>query len=136
VTYVGVDVDADRLKRLRARCPSCRTVVVDATSLPFEDASFDYGVCIALSHHLDDDGLARLVDELVRVVRRRVVFLDAVWEPQSLRGRLLWAIDRGSHPRPESVLREVLERRFDVELTQAQRGHHHYLFCLLAPRDR
>lgn len=132
--YVGVDVDAGKLARIVERWPMRQTVVADATKLPFSDASFEHGICIALAHHLDDEGLDRLVDELARVVRQRVLFVDPVWDPRSRRGRLLWRIDRGAYPRLETDLVHALERRFEIDLCRHYAIHHHYVFCVLVPR--
>jgi ubiquinone/menaquinone biosynthesis C-methylase UbiE len=135
-SYVAVDMNAEKLRRVTERWPERETVVADATSLPFEDRSFEHGVCIALAHHLDDRGLTRLVDELARVVTQRVLFVDPIWEPRSVRGRLLWRVDRGAYPRSADVLHTALERRFVIELSRRYSIHHHYLFCVLNPARR
>ena len=52
----------------------------EATKLPFRDASFDAGLCIAVLHHLpvESDRIAALM-ELRRVLRRRAPVLVSVW---------------------------------------------------------
>jgi ubiquinone/menaquinone biosynthesis C-methylase UbiE len=61
----GVDVSADMLRRAKAR--GVRTVQADASSLPFEDSSFDAAVSIFTSTDVDD--LEAVVREVVRVLR-------------------------------------------------------------------
>jgi hypothetical protein len=46
--------------------------------------SIDVALCLALSHHLTDVQLERMIDELRGVVRRGLVFFDAL----DVRGRL------------------------------------------------
>jgi SAM-dependent methyltransferase len=61
----GVDVSEDMLRRAAAR--GVRTVHADATSLPFEDASFDAAISIFTNTDFDD--LAAVVREIARVLR-------------------------------------------------------------------
>jgi SAM-dependent methyltransferase len=61
----GVDISEDMLRRARER--GVRTVQADATSLPFEDASFDAAVSVLTNTDLDD--LSAVVAEIVRVLR-------------------------------------------------------------------
>jgi ubiquinone/menaquinone biosynthesis C-methylase UbiE len=61
----GLDVSEDMLRRAEAR--GVPTVHADATSLPFEDASFDAAISIFTNTDLDD--LAAVVREIARVLR-------------------------------------------------------------------
>ncbi|HEU5215515.1 MAG TPA: class I SAM-dependent methyltransferase, partial [Gaiellaceae bacterium] len=61
----GVDISEDMLRRANAR--GVRTVHADATSLPFEDASFDAATSVLTNTDLDD--LAAAVREVARVLR-------------------------------------------------------------------
>lgn len=135
VEYVAVDIDAAKLRRLQAKYPSRRTIRADGTALPLPDAAAEYGLCIAVAHHLSDDQLARLVDELARVVTEGLVFLDPLRADESIRSRLLWRIDQGAHPRTAAALIEALERRFDIVSCERYRIVHGYLLCLCRPRE-
>jgi SAM-dependent methyltransferase len=61
----GIDVSEDMLRRAHER--GVHAVQADATSLPFEDASFDAAVSVFI--HTDADDLATVVREIVRVLR-------------------------------------------------------------------
>jgi SAM-dependent methyltransferase len=61
----GVDVSEDMLRRAGAK--GVRTVRADATTLPFEDASFD--AAISVFTHTDFDDFADAVGEVARVLR-------------------------------------------------------------------
>jgi ubiquinone/menaquinone biosynthesis C-methylase UbiE len=132
-SYTAVDVDPEKLGRLRDRAPHAQIVVGDATRLPFEDDSFDVSICIALAHHLPDDGLVLLVQELRRVTRARLLFVDPVWEPGSIRGRGLWMLDRGAYPRTASSLLAALEPAFTLAEVERYSVHHHYVACVATP---
>jgi ubiquinone/menaquinone biosynthesis C-methylase UbiE len=61
----GIDVSADMLRRAEAK--GVPTVHADATTLPFEDSSFDAAVSIFTSTDVDD--LEAVLREIVRVLR-------------------------------------------------------------------
>ena len=134
VDVVAVDLDSEKLAKLRTKHPRVRTVTADATRLPFDDGAVDYALCVALTHHLDDAGLALLAAELARVVRRKVIVLDAVSDQTPRIARLLWALDRGSHPRPLSQIREALEQGLILEHVETYSVRHRYLLCVGVPR--
>ena len=50
-----------------------KTVVADAQDLPFEDASFDAVVTVDMLEHVAPEGRGRVLRELARVARRRVI---------------------------------------------------------------
>jgi ubiquinone/menaquinone biosynthesis C-methylase UbiE len=61
----GVDISEDMLRLARTR--GIRAVHADATSLPFEDASFDAAISVFTNTDVDD--LAAVVREIARVLR-------------------------------------------------------------------
>jgi SAM-dependent methyltransferase len=56
--------------------PAISGVRGDALLLPFEDGRFDYAICSLFTHHFDDEGVVRVLRELSRVARRRVIVID------------------------------------------------------------
>jgi ubiquinone/menaquinone biosynthesis C-methylase UbiE len=82
----------------------------DALRLPFPDRSLDLVTAVKFAHHFRGDGLPRLVSEMARVARCRVVILDIrrhwlaywgfrAWSLLFTRNRLV------RHDGPLSVLR-------------------------------
>ena len=82
----------------------------DALRLPFADASIDLVTAVKFAHHFSGRGLARLLAEMARVARRRVIVLDirrhwlaywgfVAWSRVFTRNRLV------RHDGPLSVLR-------------------------------
>jgi SAM-dependent methyltransferase len=108
--YVWLDADPKKLAGFRARS-TATAILAEATRLPFPDESVDWTLSIGVSHHLDNDDFAAMLDELHRVTRRRLVFLDALLSPRRS-GRLLWRLDRGHHARALDEVRAALEQRF------------------------
>ena len=52
-------------------------VVADVRHIPFKDKVFDYGLCIAVLHHLRPDEIGQALEELKRVVKKSI--LVSVW---------------------------------------------------------
>jgi ubiquinone/menaquinone biosynthesis C-methylase UbiE len=127
--YIGLDPDERKLVRFREKFAGVRTVRGSGTELPFDDAEVDYTLCIDVSHHLVDDDLGRLVDELARVTRKKLIFVDALKVPR-FASTVLWAIDRGSHPRPLDALLTALQRRFEFDVFEVFAIHHVYLMAV------
>jgi SAM-dependent methyltransferase len=132
--YVWLDNDPAKLHGVRSTQRSLRGVLGDATRLGFRDRSVDLALCLAMSHHLADGELAAMLSELARVVRGHLVFLDAVVVPGSIRSRVLWALDRGRHPRTLPALRAALERCFDIGTCEEYAVYHRYILCIATPR--
>lgn len=66
----GVDPSAGMLEILSRRAPGVRAQVGSGTELPFDDASFDLVMSVAVMHHVADPVAVRQVlGEMVRVVR-------------------------------------------------------------------
>jgi hypothetical protein len=84
-----------------------------------------------------DQDFGWMIDESWRVLKPggRLLFLDPIWVPSWLPGRLVWRIDQGSHPRSEDQMRDVIERRFDFEREVRYAVHHRYFMALARPRS-
>jgi len=126
--YLWLDADERKLAGFRTKSDS-PAVLADATRIPLKDGSVDWAVSVGVSHHLDDAEFERSLDELRRVARDRVVFLDAVLSDAAT-SRVLWRYDRGRHPRTAEVLRGVLAKRFDVLDEQEFTVRHRYLLVV------
>ncbi len=96
--------------------------------------SVDCALCIALSHHLSDGQLPLLFRELARVVRDRLVLMDAVRDSNSKLSQLLWKCDRGKYPRSVEALRAALEPWFELQQVREFTVFHRYVMCLGKPR--
>jgi SAM-dependent methyltransferase len=119
-----------------ARGRGASAVQGDVTAMPIATASIDLVVLRAISHHLTDDGFSRMAAESRRVVKPdgRLLFLDAIWAPSWLPGRLLWRIDQGSHPRTEQHMRAVLANHFELERPAVYSILHRYFLAMARPK--
>lgn len=133
VDPVCLDLDLRPLLALRRRNQASIAVAGDASRLPFQDAAFELTLCVAVSHHLDDATLARVVSELSRVTSRNLLFLDALRSDHRPLSRWLWRHDRGRNPRTLDELRASLERRFRLCEEQRFTIYHQYVLWVASP---
>ena len=131
--YVWLDNDPQKLSGFKAKRPEDETILADATQIPLGDKSVDYAVCVAVAHHLPEDAFPRLVTELARVVRERLLFVDALREQAAI-GRLLWGFDRGTHPRSADELLSTLQGAFELDDVERYSKLHRYVFCVARPK--
>src|SRR4051812_11724699 len=67
--------------------PNIRILRGNAMELPFEDASFDYVLTNMFIHHLDEDPVVRVFQEMNRVAKRGVIIADLLRD----RRAYIWA---------------------------------------------
>ena len=93
---IGLDV-AEALARATARRAGSG-LCGDALALPFRDRSFDVVSCSQLLHHFADADAARLLRELDRVARARVIVSDLLRHRLAAAGLWLASFPLGFHP--------------------------------------
>jgi SAM-dependent methyltransferase len=140
--YVCLDTDILKLRRFRAKGGLGEPIIGDGARVPIRDASVDVGICIGVSHHMDDETLSSTLSEFRRVLKPggQLIFLDGVLKPRLAWRipivRLLWAFDRGSQPRSESALIARLREHLG-ESTREHFGYfHEYLLWVGAAPAR
>jgi ubiquinone/menaquinone biosynthesis C-methylase UbiE len=74
LTTIGLDAAECLLVSVRTRLT--HTACGDALALPFASRSVDVVLCSQLLHHFDDADCVRLITELDRVARHRVIIAD------------------------------------------------------------
>jgi SAM-dependent methyltransferase len=134
IRYIWLDNDTEKLQGFKAKGRPALTLIGDATRIALQDGSVDVGFCCALSHHLSEKEISALFQELARVCRKKLIFLDAVYTPRSIASRLLWRYDRGSYPRSPQVLSELMTRSFNVVYKEEYTIHHSYVLWVGEPK--
>ena len=131
--YIWLDNDPVKLDGFLAKGSNSFAMLADAPRLAVQDRGVDYVVCVDVAHHLTDDQLAGMMREFARVVRRQVIFVDALKRQDSAVSRFLWGLDRGSHPRNDTALLTALGRTLRVERVERFTIFHTYLLCVASP---
>ena len=65
----GVDFSAVAIEQCRNRFKDSEFFISSVCEMPFEDDSFDYITAVHVLEHLDDDDLAKAVNEIRRVLK-------------------------------------------------------------------
>lgn len=127
--YLCLDQDPLKLQGFTRKYPAGYSVLADASRLPIRSQSVDVLLCKNVSHHLPDEVLDAFLGESARVLKSggRLLFMDAVWQPRRRRSRMLWALDRGSHPRSEATLHKLIGTRFPRCEWERITLHHEYV---------
>jgi ubiquinone/menaquinone biosynthesis C-methylase UbiE len=132
--YIWLDNDPQKLQGFRRWYPDKRRGFLgDAARLGLKDRSVDYATCTNVTHHLDDGQLARCVEELARVVRRKLIVQDAVMT-ERFSSRMLWSLDRGSYPRSGEALVAAFQDQFDIQDVERYAVLHEYVLLRAVPR--
>ena len=76
---VGLDMNERMVESIveeSERFDEISSVRGDALRLPFADAEFDYVICSLFTHHLLDDQVVQVLNEMSRVAKRRIFVID------------------------------------------------------------
>lgn len=127
--YYCLDLEMPKLQRYARVSKFPRPILADAAQMPIPTGSVDLVTWIFIAHHLNDQMMAAALAESERVLKDggRILFLDPVFSSRRLPGRMLWRMDRGSHPRSEEILRSFLNSRFQMEQWDRFAIYHRYL---------
>jgi SAM-dependent methyltransferase len=124
-----VDIEWEKLQGFRGKFPEGDGIWGDATRLPIATGSVDTAICMFIAHHLNNDHLLGMLNELERALRPggRLILVDPVLDQQRIAGRILWKLDRGSFPRTAAALTEILKQRFALEYLEEFAVWHGYV---------
>jgi len=147
VRVVGVDLHP-RIAMVAARenpDPRLNIVRADVLELPFADGSFDYAITNMFLHHLDEQQVVRVLQEMDRVASRGIIAADLVRTRRAYAWIVLftlWANPMVKHDARASVAqaftrREVLALRDRAGLQWAEyRRHFGHRFVLAGRKPR
>ena len=127
--YVCLDTDWFKLRGNMRRHGKGLVILSDGRHCPLKSGSVDIVLCTKVSHHLSEQVLGEVIGESRRILKPKgvYVFLDAVWAPARMIGRLLWKYDRGSSPRTAQTLRAAVLREFERAQDEQFAVYHEYL---------
>lgn len=134
--YVCLDLELPKLRRFRTATHGM-AIGANAAQCPIRAGAIDTVLCLKVTHHLDDAALAAVFEEIERMTRPggRLILVDALCSERWM-ARLLWAIDRGSHPREAEMIGRVLPSSYTVLSTQTFRVGVFHDFVVYVARRR
>ncbi len=114
--YLCVEIDPVKIGLFAGNQPHQMAILGDGTRLPIADTCVDVALCAFVAHHLTDSDFRQALSEAMRVLKPEGCFIlvDPLWRPKHVVSRLLWAYDRGEHPRTGDRLLEMMAQYGDI----------------------
>jgi ubiquinone/menaquinone biosynthesis C-methylase UbiE len=109
--YLGIDLNprfVEAASRRWAGTARKSFRVMDALRMDLSDRQFDHTMWINGLHHFSDGDAVRLLREIARVTRTRVLIIDTDGTPRGLVWRALLAADRGDWMRTPEAQRRLI----------------------------
>jgi ubiquinone/menaquinone biosynthesis C-methylase UbiE len=123
VDYTGIDISAPYIERAKSKHDKSRKfVVADATTSNEPGGLFDRAFSFGVLHHISDDGIRRLLDRLVRIVKPGGVYATidpCLVEGQHPVARVLISNDRGQHVRNPDGMQKLFDGYGKLEMSLA-----------------
>ncbi len=116
--YIGVDFSRDYLEFARKKYKR-NFILMDAANLLFDDNYFDLVFVSGLLHHLPNEILQRVLEEVKRVIKPtgKVLIFEVSYtaHDKGLFKKLIRALDRGKYIREYNTLHEIIHNNFKIE---------------------
>jgi ubiquinone/menaquinone biosynthesis C-methylase UbiE len=131
-TYVCLDMDRLKLKGFLKKSQDGLALIGDATQAPIRAEVVDVAICKAILHHVPEENLAVLFQEISRVLKPcgKFIVIDPVWASGRWIGRQLWKYDRGAFPRTEETLHSAISPYYKIVYWQTFHVYHEYVLCV------
>lgn len=131
--YLCVEIDPVKFGSFAGHQPHHLAILGDGTHLPIADSCVDVALCAFVAHHLTDTQLRQALSEAMRVLKPGGCFIlvDPLWRSKHVVSRLLWAYDRGDHPRTAERLLEMLAQYGITYETRRFSVFHGYLLAVV-----
>jgi ubiquinone/menaquinone biosynthesis C-methylase UbiE len=128
-TYICLDSDTQKLRGFADKYPGGPKICSDAGQLCLRSDSVDNVFCSSMSHHVERHLLERIVREMARVIKPGglLVFIDAVWIPESRLNRFLWSLDPGEHPHAAGTLETLIAKYATIEIRETLSIYYDYV---------
>ncbi|MEO5952577.1 MAG: class I SAM-dependent methyltransferase, partial [Chloroflexia bacterium] len=118
-TYVGIDIEAERIQYAAKTFKKGKFHVMDASKIAYPTGHFDQILVTGVLHHLSDEDVRGIVREMKRILRpdgRALVMEDiALGRSLNLLGALVHLADEGAHIRRPDEYTPLYEPELDLK---------------------
>jgi ubiquinone/menaquinone biosynthesis C-methylase UbiE len=130
--YHGLDINKDYIDFAKQNHKGT-FLVMDAADIKFPDQTFDFVFNVGILHHIPDEKVKTIIDEMKRVCKNngKVLIIEAVY-PSKLNfiGYLLFKFDRGKHTRTIKHLEGLFQNKGFILLKKNIKGSFPYKLCV------
>jgi SAM-dependent methyltransferase len=120
-SYVGIDIEQQRIDYAARTYPTGNFHVMDAGDISYPDGYFDQILVTGVLHHLSDEEVRSIVREMKRILspRGRALVMEdiALRGSLNLLGALVHLADEGAHIRRPHQYSPLFEPEFTVRAT-------------------
>jgi ubiquinone/menaquinone biosynthesis C-methylase UbiE len=132
--YYGIDINKDYISYAKQNHKGI-FLVMDAANIKFPDKTFDFVFNVGILHHISDEKVKLVLDEMKRVCKDggKVFVIEAAYPSKlNLIGYLLFKFDRGKHTRTMEHLGDLLKSKGFILLRSNVRGSFPYKLCVFS----
>jgi len=122
--YIGVDTDKKHIKYAIKKYGDENRgfLVMDALKLKFKDGEFDKSMFINCLHHVDDKEFGRILKEMARVTKKRILIIDTIPLKYNLFGIMTQKLDQGRYIRRLEEQLKLVEKNFKIKFYKTFRS--------------
>lgn len=115
--YTGIDADQKHIAYARKKYGGENKgfYVMDGSKLGYRRKSFDKAMFINCLHHVDDDLFDKILCEIGRVTKKRILIIDTTPLNYNLFGMLTQKLDQGRYIRSIEEQLKLVRKRFKVK---------------------
>ena len=126
-TYICGELDAAKLGAYHQRFTNDHAVCMDG-AMALAPESCDAIMIVFVLHHVPDEAVNGFLEGCVKALRPggALFIADPVWAPRRIAGRMLWSVDRGSHPRTPDTLRDLVSAHISITNERSTSVYHEY----------
>lgn len=114
--YYGVDLDKCHIDYAKEKFgrKGKRFFVMDARKLKFKPKSFDHAMLLSFLHHTPTNLVGPILEEVARVTKRNILFVDLVPHKVNFVGNFILSMDQGKHVRKFDDQVDIIKKHLKV----------------------
>jgi len=127
--YTGIDDSIKRIEFAKKKYHNKNFINLDARYLEYPDDSFDAGLLIDTSHHLNDKNFIEILSKLKNICSEYIIVSDPIlFDKQTKFSKIFYNLDRGKNFRYEKNLVSIFDQIIGLKLENV---YNYYTFPLI-----
>lgn len=134
--YIGIDLDRKHISYAKRRYGSDnrKFLVRNALKTGFGDKTFDCSLVLSCLHHIPDNLIRELLDEVSRVTKEKILIVDLVPLKYNPIGKFLYRMDQGKNIRAFEEQKRLVAKHLRIKKAKMFRsGIYMHSFFVCSP---